>query len=126
MIPEAHFVTLREPGGAMVAFMLCLVSGPMVINKFIGLDYGRDKDWCLYFRLWDVAVDWALSIGAETVQSGQTGYRPKLEIGHALVPLYNYARHRNPLVHAVYALVGRQITLASLDPQLARFESDPS
>ncbi len=118
-MPEAHFVTLREPGGAMVAFMLCLVSGDLAINKFIGLDYGRDRDWFLYFRLWDAAVDWALSLGAKAIQSGQTGYRPKIELGNQLQPLLNYARHRNPLVHTVYAFVGRRITLGSLDPQLA-------
>lgn len=119
-LAEAHFVVLRAAeDGAMVAFMLCFVSGDTVINKFIGLDYGRDRDWFLYFRLWDAAVDWALLIGARSLQSGQTGYRPKLELGHTLVPLTNYARHRNPLVHAVYAAVGRKITWATLDPQLA-------
>lgn len=123
-LPEAHYVILRAPDEAMVAFMLCLVSGDVVINKFIGLDYARDRDWNLYFRLWDVAADWALSLGARALQSGQTGYRPKVELGHQLQPLWNYARHRNPLVHLVYAIVGKQISWASLDPYLANLDKD--
>lgn len=119
-LPQAYFLIQREAAsGAMVAFMLCLKSGDLVINKFIGLDYGRDRDWSLYFRLTSAAVDWALSIGAKALQSGQTGYRPKLELGHSLQPLFNYARHRNPLIHAIYAFVGKDISWASLDPQLA-------
>jgi predicted N-acyltransferase len=124
-LPEAWFITLRElEKGEMVAFMLCLRSGERVINKFIGLDYRRDRDWMLYFRLWDAAADWALSIGAAELQSGQTGYRAKLEIGHQLTPLWNYGRHRIAPVHWVYALVGRTISWASLDPQLAGQEED--
>jgi hypothetical protein len=122
-IPEAWFVTLREPDkGEMVAFMLCLRSGDRVINKFIGLDYGRDRDWLLYFRLWDAAVEWALSLGVAELQSGQTGYRPKIELGHDLLPLWNYGRHRIAPVHWVYAAVGRTISWATLDPQLADFD----
>jgi hypothetical protein len=124
-LPEAWFVLLRAPDDhALVAFMLCLVSGDLVINKFIGIDYARPRDWALYFRLWDEAALWAMARGAKALQSGQTGYRPKVEMGHKLQPLFNYARHRNPLVHAVYALVGKQISWASLDPYLANLEGE--
>jgi len=33
----------------MLAFMLCFDMGERVINKYIGLDYGRPKEWSLYF-----------------------------------------------------------------------------
>lgn len=93
--PVAHFLVLREKrSGEMLAFMLCFDMGGRVINKFIGIDYARPREWRLYFRLWDAAIDWALSRGASHIQSGQTAYPAKIETGHTLVPLTNYGRHR--------------------------------
>jgi len=120
--PESHFILLRERSSdEMVAFMLCFDLGSRVINKFICIDYRRPRDWLLYFRLWDAAVDWALSRGADAIQSGQTGYAPKIETGHRLVPLTNYCAHRNRLVHAIGRAFARHITWSTLDDDLARF-----
>ena len=120
--PESHFILLRERSSdEMVAFMLCFDLGSRVSNKFIGIDYRRPRDWLLYFRLWDAAVDWALSRGADAIQSGQTGYAPKIETGHRLVPLTNYCAHRNRLVHAIGRAFARHITWSTLDDDLARF-----
>ena len=120
-IPEAHFVILREPEqNAMVAFMLCLVSGEVVINKFIGLDYARDRDWALYFRLWDVAADWALRLGARALQSGQTGYRPKVELGHQPRGVFEPRRRLGRVAegdHAEAEIVAhRRVADAVVDP----------
>jgi hypothetical protein len=118
--PAASFIVLREPAsGEPVAFMLCFEIGGQLINKFIGIDYRRPRGWLLYFRLWDAAVEHALDIGATAIRSGQTGYRPKLDLGHRLVPLTNYVAHRNPLVHRLYAAVGKSIDWHTLDPALA-------
>ena len=105
----------------MVAFMLCFKIGDRVINKFIGIDYSRPEQWCLYFRLWDAALDWVLTTGAKEFQSGQTGYRAKIDVGHSLVPLTNYCRHSNPIVHRIYALVCSKITWTTLDDDLKVF-----
>ena len=120
--PESHFIVLREQSSdEMVAFMFCIDMGSRIINKFIGIDYRRPRDWLLYFRLWDAAVEWALSRGADAIQSGQTGYAPKIETGHRLVPLTNYCAHRNPLVHAIGRAFARRIGWSTLDEDLARF-----
>jgi len=116
----AHFILLRDrTDGRLAAFMLVYDLGETVINKFIGIDYHRPRDWMLYFRLNDAAIDFALSRGAKRLQSGQTGYRVKVELGHRLVPLFNFARHRLWPVHLVYALVGRTISWKTLDADLA-------
>src|SRR5256885_3667648 len=74
--PVSHFILLRDPKtNRLVAFMLCFALGSRAINKFIGLDYAYSDDWYLYFRLWEAAVTWASSTGANELQSGQTGYR---------------------------------------------------
>ena len=119
--PLAHFIVLKEKtSNAMVAFMLCFDLGPKVINKFIGFDYRRPREWLLYFRLWDAAVDWALARGATSIQSGQTGYAPKFETGHRLIPLTNYCAHRNPVIHAVAGAFARRVDWSTLDDDLAR------
>jgi predicted N-acyltransferase len=116
--PCARFIILRAQGEP-VAFMLCFELGGQLINKFIGIDYGRPREWLLYFRLWDAAVERALSTGATRIQSGQTGYGPKFDLGHRLLPLTNYVAHANPLLHRLYAAVGRHVDWTTLDPALA-------
>ncbi|MCX7172217.1 MAG: hypothetical protein NTY41_18585, partial [Proteobacteria bacterium] len=96
-------------------------SASHVINKFVGIDYARPREWLLYFRLWEAALDWALSRGARSIQSGQTGYAPKIELGHRLVSLTNYCSHRNPLIHLIYAQVAKTVSWATLDQDLARY-----
>ncbi len=118
--PAASFIVLREPTTAEpVAFMLCFEFPGHLVNKFIGIDYRTPREWFLYFRLWDAAVDRAMTLGATALQSGQTGYRPKIDLGHRLVPLTNYCAHRNPLIHRIYALVAAKVDWHTLDPALS-------
>ncbi len=118
--PVSNFIILRETATAkMVAFMLCFAVGERLINKFIGIDYACPKEWVLYFRLWDAAVDWALERGFTSIQSGQTGYSAKIELGNELVPLRNYCRHRNGLINSVHRAVAKGISWDTLDPDLA-------
>jgi hypothetical protein len=105
----------------MVAFMLCFHIGERVINKYIGLDYSGPREWFLFLRLFDAAVDWALARGATSLQSGQTGYPAKIEQGHRLVPLTNWARHRNPVWHRIGAYVAGRIRWQTLDDDLATY-----
>ncbi len=119
---HAHFIVLRErSSGNIVAFMLCFALGQHVINKFIGIDYKKPKEWFLYFKLWEAAVDWTASQQAKSMQSGQTGYAPKIELGHELVPLTNYCAHKNPLINWVYAKVAKTINWDVLDEDLAAY-----
>jgi hypothetical protein len=120
--PEARFILQREKAnGRLLTFMLVFCVGDRVINKFIGIDYSRAGKTYLYFRLFDAALDFAYSRGAKELQSGQTGYRAKLDLGHRLVPLFNLVRHRNPLVHAIYRAIGTRVTWKTLDEDLAAF-----
>jgi len=115
----SHFILLRVPEtGKLAAFMLCFHLGDRVINKFIGLDYAYARDWHLYFRLWEEAVDWASKSGATELQSGQTGYMAKLDLGHKLAPLTNYCMHRNPFIHRLFDFAARYISWSTLDDDL--------
>ena len=117
-----HFVVLREKAtGEMVAFHLCLEIGEWLVNRYIGLDYRRPKEWMLYFRVWEATLDLALSRGLSAISSGQMGYATKIELGHRLVPLNNYCRHRNIVLHHLYRILAQRVGWASLDEDLARF-----
>jgi Acetyltransferase (GNAT) domain len=118
----AHFIILREEvTGEMIAFMLCFDMGGQLINGFSGMDYSRPKEWMLFFRLWEAAVDLALTRGFSAIVSGRSSYEAKIEIGHKLVPLNNYCRHRNIILHNIYRIFAQTIHWASMDEALARF-----
>lgn len=118
---QSRLIVLRErSSGKAVAFMLVIVNGKRVINKFIGLDYGFGGKAYLYFRLWEEFMRFAIEAGAEEVQSGQTGYRAKLDVGHELVPLSNFFRYRNPLIHKIASVLAKRISWGSLDDDLGR------
>lgn len=120
--PGSHFVTLRRTDtNAMVAFMLLTEEGDHWVNRFIGLDYAAPKELFLYYRLFVAALEFCQGAPRPHLLSGQTGYRAKLELGHTLVPQSNFTRHRNPLMHAIYAKVARGITWSTLDPELDVF-----
>lgn len=130
--PVSHFVTLRErKSHEMIAFKLCFSIGSRIVHKFIGIDYRRPRDWMLYFRLWDATLDWCLTQGATSIQSGQTGYAAKIETGHRLVPLTNYCRHRSRFLHWLFGWFAARVTWKTLDHDLARYlkahpEAEPS
>jgi hypothetical protein len=112
-------IVLRDgPTDRPVAFMLCFVLGRRAVNKYIGIDYDYGQHSFLYFRLFEAFIRWAQATGASELQSGQTAYRPKLDLGHQLVPLNNFVYHRHWLVHHVFALVARQIGWETLDTGL--------
>ena len=118
--PSAYFILLRERTTRdITAFMLCFDRDGAVINKYIGIDYERSGKSFLLFRLIDVAIDWALTRGARTLLSGQTGYSAKIEQGHRLVPLTIYGKHFNPVFHWIGKQVTRRIRWATLDDDLA-------
>jgi hypothetical protein len=120
--PATHFIILREKvTDEMVAFMLFFDMGERLMNMYIGMDYGRPKEWMLFFRLWEAAVDVALSRGFSSIVSGRSSYEAKIHIGHKLVPLNNYCRHRNIVLHNIYRIFAHTIHWASMDEALDRF-----
>lgn len=119
---SSWFVLIRKAENQeLVAFMLCFEIGNRVINKFIGINYHLPAEWLLYFRLWEGALDWVLTTKANEFQSGQTGYRAKIDVGHSLVPLTNYCKHSNPIIHKLYAIACRDVTWSTLDDDLKVF-----
>lgn len=118
---EAWFIMLRDPGtGRLAGFKLCFRCGNRLINKYIGIDYEYGGDWYLLFRLWEATIGWAIQQGALELQSGQTGYGPKFDMGFTAVPLTNTCKHLNRFINRILALVARNITWATLDGELGK------
>jgi len=90
------------------------------------MDYARAEGMDAFFRLWEAAVDVALSRGFTAIVSGRSSYDVKIETGHKLVPLNNYCRHSNVFLHTIYRIVARRVDWASLDEALARFQKNGS
>lgn len=120
--PVRCIVLRSAPHDTPVAFMLVYVDGPVLVNKFIGIDYRCPREWRLYYRLWEAALELAVQLGCTGIESGQTGYAVKWHIGHRPIPLWNWCQHRNPLMRAIQAAVARRISWASLDPELAEVD----
>jgi hypothetical protein len=116
---ESWFVVMRDTSGKIRAFMLLFDLGARSINQFIGLDYSAGENAYLHFRLFVAAYDAASKRASAVLCSGQTGYTAKLDLGHALVPLWNYCEHANGLLNAVFRAGASGITWETLDPQLA-------
>ncbi len=116
---ESRFIVLSDRATRRpVAFMLLLALGERVINQFVGIDYSLGPRAYLPFRLFARAYDWAAQQGAAVLCSGQTGYAAKLDLGHQLVPLWNYCHHANRLVNWTLARAASRIHWESLDDQL--------
>ena len=116
---ESTFLIQRDvESGRMLAFMLLLNLGQRVVNQFIGIDYESATGAFLYFRLFAAAYDWACTTDATVMQSGQNGYTAKLDLGHELVPLWNFCEHRNAVVNWIYRRLAAQISWDTLDDQL--------
>ena len=64
--------------------------------------------------------------GAKEIQSGQTGYRFKLDTGHKLVPLFNYFWHKNPLIHWIYVQFTKHTPWSALDEDLRVYPKSSS
>jgi len=118
----AWFILQRnKASGKLVTFMLVFKFGDRIINKFIGLDYSLGGNSFLYFRQFEEALNFAYEHGMRQFQSGQTGYRAKLDLGHELVALHNYCHHSSAIVNAIYTRAARDVTWSTLDPDLVTY-----
>ena len=107
---STNFIVLREKlTDEIIAFMLCLDMGERLWNMYIGIDYSRPKEWMILFRLWEAAVDLALSRGFSAIVSGRCSYEVKIHIGHRLIPLNNYCWHRNIILNNICKIIAQTI-----------------
>ena len=116
--PERIAFKLYRNAGSLIAFNLLLLQPDRVIDKFIGINYALARPRDLYLLSWMENVRHALQHGIRCLQTGQTAYRRKLELGSHLQPCVVYFRHRSAALHLLLSLFSRWLALDRNDPDL--------
>ena len=104
--------------GKLVAFALCLVSPDRLIDLYLGFDYSVAHQHHLYFIRFRDLMNWCLRHKIKIYEMGTTGYEPKKRLGFDFVPLYVYARHRNPWLNPFFGLLCAFLKPERFDPVL--------
>jgi len=118
-IPRGRLaVKLYRAGGKLIAFNLLFFNRDRVIDKFIGIDYELARDYDIYALSWMENVREALSRKARYLQTGQTAYRRKIQLGSTLAPCVVYFRHQSQPTQALLQVLARWLAFDRNDPEL--------
>ena len=123
--PGRMAVKLYRVRGQLLAFNLLFFERDRVIDKFIGIDYELARGYDIYVLSWMENVHEALRRSARCLQTGQTAYRRKIQLGSRLAPCVVYFRHRSAPVHAVLRVVARWLAFDRHDPELRDYLARP-
>jgi predicted N-acyltransferase len=118
-------VKLYRAGGKLMAFNLLFFNRDRVIDKFIGIDYELARDYDVYVLSWMENVREALSRKARYLQTGQTAYRRKIQLGSTLAPCVVYFRHQSQPTQALLRLLARWLAFDRNDPELRDYVARP-
>lgn len=89
----------------IVAFALCFINSERFIDFYLGFDYAISYEYNLYYvRVRDL-IKWCIENKIPVYEMGYTGYEPKRRMGFAMVPLFAYAKHRNPVINILFKVM---------------------
>ena len=91
--------------GRLAAFNLCLASGGILIDEYLGLDYLLTHKYPLYFITFRDVIGWCVENGVKRYESGALTYEPKKRLDLRFIPHYIYAKHRNKFVNPFFKLL---------------------
>ena len=104
----------------LVAFLLCLVSGDLLIDYYVGLDYSVAHKYHLYFIKFRDVLNWCIKHKIKKYEMGITGYEPKRRLGFDFVPLYIYTKLRNRMLRPIFNLICQFLKFENFDPALKK------
>jgi predicted N-acyltransferase len=104
--------------GKLTAFLLCLVSGDMLIDYYVGLDYSIAYKYHLYFVKFRDVLNWCIKHKIKRYEMGITGYEPKRRLGFDFIPLYLYVKLRNRMMRPVFNLICQFLKFENFDTSL--------
>ena len=96
---------LWRMNGQLVAFNLCLASGDVLVDEFLGLDYALAFKYNLYFITFRDILNWCIENGIKRYESGALSYDTKKRLGCRFVPLYLYLKHRNSCINPFFKIL---------------------
>lgn len=106
--------------GKLVMFLFGLVSKDMFIDYYVGLDYSVTHKYHLYFVKFRETLNWCIKNNIKQYEMGITGYEPKRRLGFEFVPLYIYAKLRNPALRPAFNFVCQFLKFENFDPALKK------
>jgi len=115
---NCRFVLYRA-AGQLIGFNLLVHRDGLLIDKYLGMDYGAARPFNLYFLSWMHNLEMCLRDGFHTFQSGQGAYATKKHLRAELEMTWLYFRHRNPLLNLVFRGLGRVLAYANFDTAVA-------
>ena len=106
--------------GKLVMFLLGLVSNDMFIDYYVGFDYSIAHKYHLYFIKFRETLNWCIKNRIKEYEMGITGYEPKRRLGFDFIPLYLYAKLRNPALRPVFKFICHFLKFENFDPALKK------
>jgi len=104
--------------GKLSAFLFCLVSDDVLLDYYAGLDYSIAHKYHLYFVKFRDVINWCITHKVKKYEMGITGYEAKRRLGFDFIPLYLYAKLRNPFFRPLFNGVCRFLKFENFDPSL--------
>lgn len=83
----------------LIGFTQLIGKGHQLVNRYIGLDYGKSHDYGLYFAMFIRAIEFGIREGFAEIELGATSYEFKRILGARQHPTWNYYRHTNPVLN---------------------------
>lgn len=104
--------------GRLIAFDLCLLSGNMLIDEYIGLDYTLAYQYHLYYVTFRDILNWCIANRIRKYKSGALNYDPKKRLDFRFITENIYVKHRNPIMNFFFGLVCLLLKPENFDPIL--------
>ncbi|MDD5085185.1 MAG: GNAT family N-acetyltransferase [Candidatus Omnitrophica bacterium] len=109
---------LWKLNGKLAAFDLCVVSGDLLVDEYIGMDYDVAHENHLYFVTFRDIINWCIENGIRKYRSGALNYDPKKRLDFKFLPQYVHAKHSNPIVNFILRLASPLLRPERSDPVL--------
>lgn len=106
-MPEETLFFLWRKGKKLVAFAYALAKGSYFLDLYLGFDYSVAFDYHLYFIRFRDLMNWCLQHRMRIYDYGPTGYEAKRRLGFKMIPLYVYAKCRNPWFNPFFGFLCR-------------------
>lgn len=117
-MPEETRYFLWFLGEQLVAFDLCLVSGDLLIDEYVGMDYEVARRYPLYFLTFRDIYHWCLEHGIRRYESSALNYEPKKRLDFHFISQYLYVKYLNPVGNLAFGLLCRFLKPENFDPVL--------
>ncbi len=104
-MPGQAFFTLYFVDDVLLGANLLLRDSKTLLDKFFCMDGERGRDYNLYFLSWFQNINYCLTHGLKTYQSGQAAYDNKLRLGSNLIRTTMWFKHKNRLMQTALKVV---------------------